>query len=456
MNYGYEFECKLVASLINDTQFLTQIGDILNPQVLSSPGGRWIATTAVNYFKEFKQAPSLLVFKTEIEKIDPSLKLLKEEAVSFLRDVCSHAHALDLDYVKEQSINYFKNEEIKAAILQSVDLLRTNDYDKIKSVLDHALKLGISRELGHDYKEDFEFRYAEEIRNPVTTGWDVIDDITQGGVGAGEVGVVIACPNVGKTWVMCAIGAAAVKAGLTVVHYTLELNKYYVAKRYDSILSGIAGVNLSLHKDQVERMVNELPGNLIVEEYPTKSATVLTLEAHLDRCISLGKRPDLVIVDYASLVKGPNKDRRDLEILDVYENLRGLAGKYKCPVWTAGQAHREASTKDIVEEGDIAEAYSIMFISDFVMTLARKPEDSLAGTGRFNVIKNRHGPRNMVFPARFNGANGRVDIYLSNTREAVSARKDMEAGGELRRKDLERKYFDKYLEYTGSGEYKND
>lgn len=450
MNYGYEFECKLVAALINDTQFLTQIADILKPDAFKSTGGRWLATTTLEYFKSYRQAPSLLVFKTEIEKLDSSMNLLKQEAISFLRDVCTYVNSLDLPYVKEQSINYFKNEEIKAAILQSVDLLHSNDYDKIKKILDTALKLGISREIGHDYKLDFELRYTDTIRNPTSTGWSVIDDITQGGLGAGELGVVLACPNVGKTWVLCALGAAAVKAGLTVVHYTLELNKFYVGKRYDSILTGIAGINLDTHKDEVGRTVFELPGNLIIEEYPTKTVSTLGLESHLDMCVMLEKKPDLIIVDYAALLKAPSRERRDLEILDIYESLRGIAGKYKCPVWTASQAHREASTKDILEENDIAEAYSIMFISDFMMSLARRPEDTLAGTGRFNVLKNRYGPRNIIFPARFNGANGRVDLYLSNTREAAAARKDMEIGEDLRRKDLERKYFDKYLELTGS------
>ena len=39
-------------------------------------------------------------------------------------------------------------------------------------------------------------------RNPVTTGWDEMDDITSGGLGRNELGVVIAPTGVGKSMVL--------------------------------------------------------------------------------------------------------------------------------------------------------------------------------------------------------------------------------------------------------------
>jgi superfamily II DNA or RNA helicase len=48
----------------------------------------------------------------------------------------------------------------------------------------------------------------------------------QGGLGPGELGVVVAPSGVGKTWILCKIAAAAVKNGLNVVHYTLELSEF--------------------------------------------------------------------------------------------------------------------------------------------------------------------------------------------------------------------------------------
>ena len=67
-----------------------------------------------------------------------------------------------------------------------------------------------------------------------------MNELMQGGLGAGELGVVVAPAGIGKSWVLSAMGAYAISQGLNVVHYTLELNEAYVGLRYDSIFTGIA------------------------------------------------------------------------------------------------------------------------------------------------------------------------------------------------------------------------
>ena len=50
-----------------------------------------------------------------------------------------------------------------------------------------------------EYIEHIEDRYSETARETVNTGWEVIDDLTQGGLGGGELGVIVAPAGVGKT-----------------------------------------------------------------------------------------------------------------------------------------------------------------------------------------------------------------------------------------------------------------
>lgn len=453
MNYGYEFECKLLAAVLNDAEFLTQIGDVLQPKHFNSQAGRWLAKVSLDYYRKYRVAPSLLTFKVEVENLDVNVNaLLRQEAIAFLGQTVSYVHSPDLPYVKEQTIDMCRQQEMKAAILESVDLLKTGDYERIKSLLDSALKVGLNRGLGHEYKTGVAERYSKDNRSTVGTPWEALNDILDGGIGQGELNVVIAPGGVGKSWVLCALGAAAVQQGLNVIHYTLELNKFYVAKRYDSILVGMPRASLDLHMDKVETIVSRLPGNLVVEEYPMRSVTVSTLEAHIDRYVTVrGKEPDLVIVDYGALLRGSNKNAvKYEEIGDIYQELRGLAKKHSCPVWTAGQTHRDALEKDVITADDIAEAYSIIGTSDCVISLSRKTEDQLAGTGRFHIIKNRNGPSAITLPSRFNDATGKIEMYLANSREAVTARKDMNNGEALLRKELGRRYFDEFLEMTGS------
>jgi len=230
MNYGYEFETKLLSAIINDTEFLTQIGDVIKDSHFQSDAGRWLMKVALKYYKEYKQAPSLLVFKTEVEGLDSNLSLLKDQAVSFLRDAYLQSNYLDLGYVKEKAVNFCRDEEVKAAILQSVEYLKQGEYDKIRSRIDAALKVGLNKSIGHIYKDEVRERYSLSSRKIVPTNWSAIDDITQGGIGQGELAVIIAPGGVGKSWVLSYIGCKAIQAGYNVIHYTLELNKYYVGK----------------------------------------------------------------------------------------------------------------------------------------------------------------------------------------------------------------------------------
>lgn len=153
-----------------------------------------------------------------------------------------------------------------------------------------------------------------------------------------------------NSWGLINVGAHAVKQGLNVVHYTLELNEGYVGQRYDAVLTGIANQNLKFNLDEVESTVSKLKGNLVIKYYPTKTASCSTIRAHIEKMILIGKKPDIVIVDYADLLRGAvsRKEMRH-ELESIYEDLRGIAGEYEVPLYTASQANRCLSLDTLVE-----------------------------------------------------------------------------------------------------------
>jgi predicted ATP-dependent serine protease len=126
------------------------------------------------------------------------------------------------------------------------------NYDQIKTNMDNAMKAGADTNIGLDYKLNISARYSEAARHTITTGWDVIDDLMDGGLAEGELGVVMAPAGIGKSWLLINIGSNAIKAGHTVIHYTLELNENYVGQRYDSVLTGINAQSLKNHQETVE------------------------------------------------------------------------------------------------------------------------------------------------------------------------------------------------------------
>ena len=413
--YGYSFQIKFIVCLFTDKLFLEQIVDILDEKYTSNDAFRWLIKEIREYYNEYKDVITMNVFKIKIQEIDSDL--LQVNVKDVLKEVFKNMEATDLDYVKDKSLDFHKSQVLKDAIVRSAEILeRDGDSDEIKGLIDNAMQAGVERNLGHDYLQDIEERYSETARITSPTPWDIMNELMQGGLGAGELGVVVAPAGIGKSWVLSAMGAYAISKGLNVVHYTLELNEAYVGLRYDSIFSGVESQNLKYHKEEVMEKLYNLEGNLTIKYYPTKACTVNTLSAHLKKVTTFGEKVDMVLVDYADIMKDVNKSQEMRHALgNIYEDLRGLAGELQVPVWTASQANRSALDEDVIEASKVAESYAKVMTADFVMSLSRKIEDKIGNTGRFHVIKNRFGPDGLTYPAKINTNIGKIEIFESSS-----------------------------------------
>lgn len=439
--FGTSFQSKIIASLLSDIKFIQTISDILNPKMFDSDSNKWLVKSISEYYYEYKKQPTLEVIKYKIDEIDNDV--LKSGVVDKLREVWKNIEATDLEFVQEQTLDFCKNQTLKNAILSSVDLLENKDYDGIKSIIDEAMKAGTTRDLGHDYITSLETRLEQSARETVKTPWDVINEIMDGGLGAGELGVIVAPAGIGKSWTLQALGAGSIKEQKTVIHYTLELNENYVGLRYDSIFSGVTTANIKYYKDEVTDKISKLPGRLLIKYFPTKAASVQTLASHLKQIELSGTKPDLVVVDYADILMptGNFKEKRHA-IGNIYEDLRGLAGELEVPIWTASQANRSALEEDVIGADKVAEDYSKVMTADFVMSMSRKVEDKIANTGRFHVIKNRFGIDGVTYPSTINTNIGQVQIFEGSSQFGKEAQGKMNNSEEFIRKELANKYKD--------------
>jgi archaellum biogenesis ATPase FlaH len=422
-----------------DRTFLQQIADIIQPDYFESDANSWLLEVVLDHFREYKTPPSKDVLKVKVTEIDNDI--LKTSVLEQLKEVFRFMESDDLTFVKDEILRFCKNQEIKRAIMDSVGLLKMGNYDEIKSKIDSAMKAGADTDIGHEYKKDVIARYNEAARHTVTTGWDVIDDLMDGGLAPGELGVVMAPAGIGKSWMLINIGANAIKQNKTVIHYTLELNENYVGQRYDSVITGIAAQNLKNYTEDIEERLNDISGELIIKYFPTKSTGVMGIKAHVEKTIMLGQTPDLIIVDYADLLKVSSKDKHEA-LEELYEDLRGMAGEYGVPVWTATQANRSALEDDIIEADKIASSYGKVMVSDFLMSLSRKVEDKLSGTGRGHVIKNRFGPDGITLPSKINTNNGQFNFFEPNTTQGRQTTQTMKSGESLVKKNLAQKFKD--------------
>ena len=437
--YGFGFQVKVLAAMFTDRTFLQQIADIIQPEYFESESNSWILDIILGHFRTYKTPPTKDVLKVKVTEIEH--EVLKVAVVEQLKEVFRYMESDDLSFVKDEILRFCKNQEIKHAIMDSVNLLKIGNYDEIKTKIDSAMKAGADTDIGHEYKSQVALRYNEAARHTITTGWDVVDDLMDGGLAPGELGVVMAPAGIGKSWLLINIGANAIRNGKNVVHFTLELNENYVGQRYDSVITGISAQNLKNHQEDIEDKMSRIDGELVIKYYPTKSVGAMALKAHIEKSAMLGKAPDLVIIDYADLLKVSTKDKHEA-VEELYEELRGLAGEYKVPVWTATQAGRAALEEDIIEADKIAASYGKVMVSDFIMSLSRKVQDKLSGTGRVHIVKNRFGPDGMTLPSKINTNNGQFQFFEPDTSQGKATKKDMKSGETMMKKNLSEKFKD--------------
>ena len=284
-NYGKDFQEKLVYLIMTERPFCDQIGEVLDVSFLELKYLQVLASKIYEYKHKYTAHPSLKVLGSIIKSdISSDDEAVKEQIVDYFKRSITDVEMLrDSDYIKETSLDFCKKQKLKEAMMKSVKLLNNCSFDEISSVINDALKLGTSNDYGYDYKKDFEERYTLRARSPVTTGWEQIDGICKDGLGNGELGVVIAPTGAGKSMVLVHLGAQAIKAGLNVIHYTLELSHTTIGQRYDSCLTGVHLKDLFSLKEQIYEKVKDIEGNVIIKEYPTKSANTNTIRAHLDK-----------------------------------------------------------------------------------------------------------------------------------------------------------------------------
>jgi archaellum biogenesis ATPase FlaH len=218
--YGSEFQIKCIAALVIDKSFLERIFDLLNVDFFESDANKWIVEQIHDYFIQYKDVPTLNVFKVKIDAVDNDV--LKKSVVEQLRSIFTiHVKDTDLPFVKEQFLEFCRNQKMKNAILASVDYIKLGDYDSIKNVVDEAMKAGMERNLGHDYFFDIDKRMSEMARDCVKTNWDVVDVLLDGGLGKGELGFIVAPAGSGKSWLLARLGAEAMRQGKNVMHFTM-------------------------------------------------------------------------------------------------------------------------------------------------------------------------------------------------------------------------------------------
>jgi len=423
-SYGKDFQEKIVQGLLTDSMWAEQMAEVIDTQFFDLKYLRFLADRYFTYHQKYKDFPTLPLL---VSIIRDDLKtgndtILRDQIVEYLQRIRHNPNMGDLEYVKDKALDFCRKQAFRGALEEAVDLIQVDKFDSVMDLMRNALSVGTTPSVGHDFFEDMEARFVRVSRSPIPTGIDKIDakDILNGGLGKGEIGVITAPTGVGKSHMLVNLGCSALKAGFNVIHYTFELTETGTGLRYDSNLCQIPSNEVQDRKDEVIEYYKEKGdqlGKLMIKEYPTGTATVQTLRAHIEKLSLKGFIPQVLIIDYADIMRSSRQyDSMRHELKKVYEDLRNLAMEKNMPIWTASQSNRDSANSDIVGLENMSESYGKAQVADVVISISRKPAEKSEGFGRLYIAKNRAGRDGIVFPVKLNTAMSRFSI-LENSEE---------------------------------------
>lgn len=422
--FGKQFQVKVLYSLLCDKSFLQNIADILTEDYFDSAAHKWIVSYTLKYYSKYHTNPTMEVLAVEVKKIKNN-DILKLSVKEELKAVYTGTND-DVEYVKEEFLNFCKNQKMKEAILKSVDLMETGNFEDIRRVVDNALKAGDPKDLGLLLSQDIETRYriTEDVLVPLP--WETLNEITDGGLPPGSLMVIMGGTGSGKSTMACYIALNAAKKGFNVAYYTLELSDKYVGKKIDSVMTGIDMKQLKHNRELIEELNGKVDGQIVIKEFYPGRSSLDNIEAHQRHLNNdMKMTTDLIIIDYPELLKARRTRKETFEESnDVYTDIKGYAKETGRRIVAPSQLNRGGMKADVVEHDGIAGSVGKIFIADFVLTVSRKRADKLANTARWHILKSRLGLDGMTYNVSMDLKHNKIEILGDYDPEDMEVREE--------------------------------
>ena len=378
------FRLKILGCML-DPVWMAKYGELMRPEYFEAEDESVVATGLLEHWRQYRRPPS---------EADDLIALIGPDYKNISMSVYMAATEWDLSLAKEVTITFARQQAARIAVLESLPDVNEGNLEVVVERLRKVAMLGSDIDnLSIDLVQDVDEWLYESVSSKVPTGILHLDAATGGGLSIGELGVFMAPTNHGKSMALINVGVAAAGpiSRLPVLHFSFEMGKDVVAKRYAS------------------RLTFRFPGNRNVREYrsdfleassllsaPVRieqiSGTVERLRGRIDYHITRGYKPGVIIIDHGDEVApGRRYENIWLERGDVFKGLRQIAIDYKVPVWTATQSGRQSLNKEVISVSDISESIRKADVADAIIAICQTAEEEPQEQCRLYVAKLRDG-----------------------------------------------------------------
>lgn len=429
---GHDYQHRLIGQLLTDAKFANSIIDILNPNYFEDPYLRII--TAV--IKEAKDTDDIIPDLGSIQfRLLEDVKddMQQKYVIKLLRKI-SEASAHDTLKVQDIAMKFCKQQELKKSIKEIEKIINKgdiNDYDECESILRKALEYGTSKDDGIDVFDNIKQVLSEDFRNPIRTGINGLDEYMDGGLSKGELAVILAPFGVGKTTMMTKLANTAMNDGKKVLQIFFEDNPKVIQRKHLSCWTGIDLNSLSLHKEDILDMCNEMvnetknKGVIKLKKFPSDGTTIPIIRQYIRKLIAQGFKPDIVLLDYIDCVQ-PSKSYDDANVGEgsVMRQFESMLAELDIAGWTAVQGNRSSIGANVVEANQMAGSIKKGQIGHFIVSIAKTLDQKENGTATMAILKSRFGKDGIIFEdITFDNAKIQIDMGISKGARTQSEHK---------------------------------
>jgi len=421
---GYKFQTELINQILHpaNKKFADRIVDILHAGYFDNEYFRLIIATIIDYNERFEKVPAWDTLETML-KVEIKDKITRDYVFEITKEI-RNLEVEDWEFVQEKALNFCRQQELKKAnskISKIIDGGEFDKYEECAEIMKEALSVGAEKDDGTSIADEWDTVLQENFRHPIPTGISGIDDLTDGGLSRGELGVVLAPYGVGKTTILTKIANTAYEAGYNVLQIVFEDLPDVIKRKHAACWSGIALNEFKGREEEILSVVKEKTegkeNDLVIRKFSSEGVTVNHIKSYIRHLISIGFKPDMVIVDYIDCVESARKYNDEWSGEgNVMRGFESMLHEYNMVGWTAVQGNRSSISSDVVTGDQMGGSIKKAQIGHFIMSIARTLPQKEGGRATIAVLKSRFGRDGVLFEdCIFDNGRVHIDTEASET-----------------------------------------
>jgi replicative DNA helicase len=400
-------ERLILSSLVQDENYVRQTLPFLKSEYFHDRLECAVFEIIREYIQEYNTLPNKTTLLIDIRNHKKLNDKEVAEAESIIREIFDIDRPTDSKWLVKQTEEFCQTKAVYNAIMKAIAVYdgseKTMTPHAIPDMIKEAVSISFDSHIGMDIYDDAGARYDyyTTIDSKIPFDIELLNDITNGGVGRKTLNVLVAGVNVGKTLSMVHLACAYARAGLNVLYFTMEMREEEILKRMDANMlktpiNKLKDLGRDAFIDKVEKIRAKSYGKIKVKEYPPGAAHT----GHFKHVISELKMkqrftPDIIMVDYIGITGSSRvklgQQNSYFYLKAVAEELRALAVETDTVLWTAMQLTRSGISNTDVEITDVSESMGIPATADFMISITRTEELDSLGQVLFKQLKNRYG-----------------------------------------------------------------